>query len=109
MAAQARMLAVETNLQVYTYQILINSFIMEKKNLYVVTQTIVGLDALSVDTFVLGYSEELEGAKSILKYKYDKLCEMGYDQKLFKHEKWTWCYKSESVIIMAEIIPAQNH
>ena len=82
---------------------------MEKKNLYVVTQTIVGLDALSVDTFVLGYSQELEGAKSILKYKYDKLCEMGYDQKLFKHGKWTWCYKSESVIIMAEILPAQNH
>lgn len=82
---------------------------MEKKSLFVVTQTIVGLDTLSVDTFVLGYSEELEGAESILKYKYDKLCEMGYEQKLFKHGKWTWCYKSERVIIMAEILFAQNH
>lgn len=82
---------------------------MEKKNLYVVTQTIVGLDELSVDTFVLGYSEELEGAKSILKYKYNKLCEMGYNPKLFKYGKWTWCYKSESVILKAEIQPTNYY
>ena len=36
---------------------------MAKKSLYVVTQAVVGLVTQSVDTFVLGYSEELNDAK----------------------------------------------
>ena len=36
---------------------------MAKKSLYVVTQTVVGLITQSVDTFVLGYSEELKTLK----------------------------------------------
>ena len=52
---------------------------MANKTLYVVTQTVVGLVTQSVDTFVLGYLEELDDVKNFLKNKYDRLCNMGYN------------------------------
>ena len=39
---------------------------MANKTLYVVTQTVVGLVTQSVDTFVLGYLEELDDVKNFL-------------------------------------------
>ena len=52
---------------------------MANKTLYVVTLTDVGLVSQSVDTFVLGYLEELDDVESYLKNEYDSLCKLGYD------------------------------
>ena len=76
---------------------------MAKKSLYVVIQTVVGRVSLSVETFILGYSEELNEAKKLLKNKYDRLSELGYDTSRFEHTKRGWMYKSDYVINKFEI------
>lgn len=76
---------------------------MVKKSLYVVTQTVVGLATQSVDTFVLGYSEKLNNAKSILKTEYNRLCGLGYDIELFDLDRCKLCCKYETLIVKAEI------
>ena len=81
---------------------------MTKKSLYVVTQTVVGLVTQSVDTFVLGYLEELDDVKNFLKNKYDRLCKLGYDTSRFEHTKIGLIYKSDYVINKFEIHVATN-
>ena len=81
---------------------------MAKKSLYVVTQTVVGLVTQSVDTFVLGYSEELNDANSILKQEYDRVCKLGYDIELFDLDRWKLYCKYETLIVKAEIHVATN-
>ena len=81
---------------------------MINKTLYVVTQTVVGLVTQSVDTFVLGYLEELDDVKNFLKNKYDRLCKLGYDTSRFEHTKIGLIYKSDYVINKFEIHVATN-
>ena len=81
---------------------------MAKKTLYVVTQTVVGLVSQSVDTFVLGYLEELDDVKNFLKSKYDSLCKLGYDTSRFEHTKIGLIYKSDYVINKFEIHVVTN-
>ena len=81
---------------------------MGKKSVYVVTQTVVGIATQSVDTFVLGYSEELNDAKSILKKEYERLCKLGYDIEIFDLDRWKLYCKHETLIVNAEIHIAKN-
>lgn len=81
---------------------------MAKKSLYVVTQTVVGLVKQSVDTFVLGYSEELNDAKGILKEEFNIHRNLGYDIELFDLDRWKLCCKYETLIVKAEIHVAKN-
>lgn len=81
---------------------------MAKKSLYVVTQTVVGLVKQSVDTFVLGYSEELNDAKSILKEEFNIHRNLGYDIELFDLDRWKLNCKHETLIVKAEIHVATN-
>ena len=81
---------------------------MAKKSLYVVTQAVVGLVTQSVDTFVLGYSEELNDAKSILKTEYNRFCKSGYDIELFDLDRCKLYCKYETLIVKSEIHVATN-
>ena len=81
---------------------------MASKTLYVVTLTVVGLVTQSVDTFVLGYLEELDDVKNYLKNKYDSLCKLGYDTSRFEHTKTGLIYKSDYTIKKYEIHVATN-
>ena len=81
---------------------------MASKTLYVVTLTDVGLVSQSVDTFVLGYLEDIDDVKNFLKNKYDSLCKLGYDTSRFEHSKIGLIYKSDHVINKYEIHVATN-
>lgn len=81
---------------------------MVKKSLYVITQTVVGLVTQAVDTFVLGYSEELNDAKSILKTEYNRFCKSGYNIELFDLDKCKLNCKYETLIVKSEIHVATN-
>lgn len=77
---------------------------MNKKKLYVVTETIVNFEKKSVDTFVIGVSEELDGAKSIMEYSLQKLLRQGCDGILLSDTSaWKWAYKSTQFLIKNEI------
>ena len=69
---------------------------MEKKSLFIVTQTIVGLVSHSIDTYVIGYSENKDVAERILRDEYANMVKLGYDM-VFKHAGWEMSYKSEYV------------
>lgn len=77
---------------------------MEKKSLYVVTETIANFKRKSVDTFVKGISEELDSAHSILTFSKESLIKEGFDKSLVSDFKWGWAYKSDSCIIKDEIL-----
>ena len=81
---------------------------MGKKSVYVVTQTVVGIATQSVDTFVLGYSEELNDAKSILKEEYNRVCKSVYDVELYDLDRWKLYCKYETLIVKYEIHVAIN-
>ena len=82
---------------------------MEKKNLYVVTETIVRLSKKEVTTFVAGTSQDFGVARAILKDTSDRLITDGFDEKLFDFpNKWEWTYSSFDSIIRSEIIVADN-
>ena len=77
---------------------------MEKKILYVVTQTIVGLHTLSVDTFTIGHSEKLDVAKKLIEDEFNKLLELGYEQSRFEFSKRGFRYQSDYVISIVEML-----
>ena len=81
---------------------------MANKTLYVVTLTDVGLVSQSVDTFVLGYLEDIDDVKNFLKNKYDSLCKLGYDTSRFERTKIGLIYKSDYRIYKYEIHVATN-
>ena len=66
---------------------------MEKKSLFIVTQTIVGLVSHSIDTYVIGYSEHKDVAERILRDEYTNMVKLGYDM-VFKHAGWEMSYES---------------
>ena len=76
---------------------------MDKKSLYVVTLVIVGRVSLTIDTFVLGYSETHDEAINLLQNEYDRLCKLGYEPSRFSHNKWGWIYTGCYVISKVEI------
>lgn len=83
---------------------------MEKKSLYVVTETIVRLSKKEVTTFVAGTSRDFGVARTILKDSSDRLIADGYDEKLFDFpNRWEWTYSSFDSIIKSEIIVADNY
>ena len=75
---------------------------MEKKCLFVVTQTIVGLVSHSIDTYVIGYSEDRDVAERILQDEYVNMVKLGYDM-LFKRSTWEMSYKSQYVACKYQI------
>ena len=82
---------------------------MEKKSLYVVTETIVRLSKKDVATFVAGTSQDFGVARAILKNSSDRLITDGFDEKSFDFpNKWEWTYSSFDSIIKGEIIVADN-
>ena len=76
---------------------------MEKKSLYIVTETIVNFKRKSVDTFIKGISEELDSAHSILAFSKESLIKEGFDKSLVSDFKWGWAYESECCTIKNEI------
>ena len=78
---------------------------MGKKSFYVVTETIVNFKKKSVDTFVKGLSEELDGAHSILAFSKETLIRRdGFEESLVRDFKWGWAYESECCTIKNEIL-----
>lgn len=78
---------------------------MGKKSIFVVTETIVNFKKKSVDTFVKGISEELDGAHSILTFSKETLIRKdGFDESLVSDFSWGWAYKSKNCTIKDEII-----
>ena len=69
---------------------------MGKKSLFIVTQTIVGLVSNSIDTYVIGYSENKDVAERILRDEYVHMTKLGYDLS-FSPSNWTMSYESEYV------------
>lgn len=77
---------------------------MKRKSFYVVTETIVILERKSVNTFIKGISEELDGALSVSKFSKEKMIEDGFDKSLISDFTWGWTYESNSCIIKDEIL-----
>ena len=77
---------------------------MEKKSYYVVTETIVNFKKKTVDTFVKGLSEELDGAHSILAFSKETLIRRdGFEESLIHDFESGWAYESECCTIKNEI------
>lgn len=81
---------------------------MEKKKLYVVTQTIVGLATLSVDTFPIGHTENLYVAKRLIENEFDKLLKLGYENSRFEFTKRGFVYKTDYVVSIIELLISKN-
>lgn len=78
---------------------------MEKKGLYVVTETMVRLSKKEVTQFVVGISRNFGIARKILEDSMDRMILDGFDEKLFDYpNKWEWTYSSFDFIIKNEII-----
>lgn len=77
---------------------------MKKKSFYIVTETIVGFERKSVNTFIKGILEELEDAQSILSSSKETLIEDGFDKSLVSDFEKGWVYESDYGIIKDEIL-----
>ena len=78
---------------------------MEKKGLYVVTETDVRLSKKDIIQFVVGASRDFGIARSILKDATDRLIADGFDEKLFDYpNKWESTYSSFDFIVRFEIL-----
>lgn len=78
---------------------------MGKKSFFVVTETIVNFKKKSVDTYIKGISEELDGAHSILAFSKETLIRKdGFEESLVHDFKWGWAYESEYCTIKDEIL-----
>ena len=75
---------------------------MEKKSLFIVTQTIVGFVSHSIDTYVIGYSENKDVAERILRDEYVHMTKLGYNVS-FSLANWMMYYESEYVICKYQI------
>ena len=77
---------------------------MEKKTLYVVTQTIVSRDTLSVDTYPIGHTENLYVAKRIIEDEFNKLMDLDYKNSSFEFNKRGFSFKTDYVISIVELL-----
>ena len=76
---------------------------MEKKGLFIVTETFLDLKKNSVNTFVTEVSEDLDGAQSILRDAYEYKLTLGYRESDFIMEHWSWTYIQDDGLVRAEI------
>ena len=77
---------------------------MEKKGLYIVTETMVCLSKKEVTQFVVGVDRDFGIARKILEDSLNKLITDGFDEKLLDYpNKWEWTYSSEDFIITNKI------
>ena len=77
---------------------------MEKKSLYVVTETMVELSKKDVTQFVVGVDRDFGIAKKILEDSLNKLIADGFDENLLDYpNKWEWTYRSSNFIITNKI------
>ena len=76
---------------------------MEKKGLFIVTETFLDLKKNSVNTFVTEVSEDLDGAQSILRASYEYKLKIGYKESKFMMDNWSWTYIHDYGLIRAEI------
>ena len=81
---------------------------MERKTLYVVTQTIVGLATLSVETFPIGHTEDLYVAKKLIEDEVDKLLKLGYEKSRFEFNKRGFRLKSDYVVSIVEMLVSRK-
>lgn len=77
---------------------------MEKKKLYVVTQTIVNLATLSVDTFPIGHTENLYVAKKLIEDEFNKFLNLDYEKSRFEFTKRGFIYKSDYIVSIIEML-----
>lgn len=78
---------------------------MEKKGLYVVTETNVRLSKKEFTQFIIGTSRDFGIARSILKDSLDRLIADGFDEKFVDFpNKWEWMYSSSDFVIRCEIL-----
>lgn len=77
---------------------------MEKKGLYVVTETMVRLSKKEVTQFVVGVDRDFGIARKILDDSLNKLKADGFDENLLDYpNKWEWTYSIEDFIITNRI------
>ena len=77
---------------------------MEKKGLYVVTETMVRLSKKEVTQFVVGVDRDFGIARKILDDSLNKLIADGFDENLLDYpNKWEWTYSSSDFIITNRI------
>lgn len=78
---------------------------MEKKGLYVVTETNVRLSKKEFTQFIIGTSRDFGIARSILKDSLDRLIANGFDEKFVDFpNKWEWMYSSSDFVVRCEIL-----
>ena len=78
---------------------------MEKKGLYVVTETNVRLSKKEFTQFIIGTSRDFGIARSILKDSLDRLIADGFDEKFVDYpNKWEWMYNFSDFVIRCEIL-----
>lgn len=78
-------------------------YIMEKKNIWVVTNVVIGRVTLSVNTYALRWFDNLDDAKSFLENECKRLCKIGYEPSKFAHFDWGWSYESDYTITQVAI------
>lgn len=71
---------------------------MKKKNVWVVTQVIVGRVSFTVDTYVIGWFHSLNEAKRFIEEEYKRLYKLSDEPSTISRNDWGWTYKSEFVI-----------
>ena len=76
---------------------------MEKKSIYVITETYLNSKDMSVETFVKGISEERNSAENLLKSLREVKIKLGYHESDFVIWGWGWTYKHIYGVIKAEI------
>ena len=77
---------------------------MKKKILYVVTQTVIGLKTLSVDTYPIGHTNDLYVAKKLIEDECNKLINLGYKKSHFEFTKRGFIFKSDYIISIIEML-----
>lgn len=78
---------------------------MEKKGLYVVTETNVRLSKKEFTQFIIGTSRDFGIARSILKDSLTRLIADGFDEKFIDcPNKWEWMYSFSDFVVRCEIL-----
>ena len=78
---------------------------MEKKGLYVITETNVRLSKKEFTQFIIGTSRDFGIARTILKDSLDRLITYGFDEKFVDYpNKREWMYSFSDFVIRCEIL-----
>lgn len=78
---------------------------MEKKGLYVVTETLIIWSKREVTQYLVGVDRDFGIARKILENSLDKLRVDGFHEKLLDYtNKWEWSYSGSDFFIKNEIL-----